>query len=152
MEVTNQNQKNLGSKTSQILLFIRASDEQDQKVSLLSLIHIQMCIRDRRYYDQVLLSIDMYVGSSPLATMQTCDLLLIVYTRIITKSVNLSVSYTHLDVYKRQNTNREVSAPIQLFIFASLAQLVEQQLSLIHIQMCIRDRRSRPRLIDNSLS
>ena len=55
---------------------------------MLSLIHIQMCIRDRRKtYEQMLASLQENIEKQRAA---------------VTKMTDVAVSYTHLDVYKRQ--------------------------------------------------
>ena len=47
-----------------------------------------------------------------------------------------AVSYTHLDVYKRQTSFKVPSPPSTTIVWDALQEV---RLSLIHIQMCIRD-------------
>ena len=59
-----------------------------------------------------------------------------------------TVSYTHLDVYKRQRLHREVIDETYPKLHELLRPLSQEDidLSLIHIQMCIRDSTNRERL------
>ena len=103
----------------------------------LSLIHIQMCIRDR----YISITAIPACFARRIRSEYTAGIVPFPRSPIPSASVR-PVSYTHLDVYKRQSSTRRSLAKFNTiavgFIIAIASAFII--LSLIHIQMCIRDR------------
>ena len=102
----------------------------------LSLIHIQMCIRDRKYYDlepvdKALKEVHFPTGTENLMEAKK---------RIIFDEFFRFFSALELVKDREQQALNHYIIPMEERVKRFIESLPYQLLSLIHIQMCIRDR------------